>query len=203
MKMRSRSDQRSAGTSLARLRADEEQRSDVLPLASPVGHRCGHELHPRVHVREQALVELQHGRVDTPERELASSDPRLELRKHRLRVGAGQRPRLRDGHRVGESTGAPRGSRADSRPAARCTRRSRPPAVRRSARARPLARPPRRRERETAARGRLPASRPREPRHRPRAGAARRAPRAVLRGSARSPWATRSAPKRRRPGGGR
>ena len=49
------------------------------------------------------LVEVQHGRVDTPERELAASDPRLELRKHRLRVGAGQRPCLRDRHRVGES----------------------------------------------------------------------------------------------------
>ena len=45
-----------------------------------------------------ALVELEHGRVHAPERELACCDTRLELGEHRLRVRAGKRPGLWNAH---------------------------------------------------------------------------------------------------------
>jgi hypothetical protein len=46
-------------------------------------------------VAYRALDHLVHARVDAAERELAAAQPPFELRQHRARVGAGQRPRLR------------------------------------------------------------------------------------------------------------
>ena len=56
-----------------------------------------------VGVREQRLGEVERGRVDAPERDLASSDPLLEDGQERARVGAGQRdPLARHGTRLAE-----------------------------------------------------------------------------------------------------
>ena len=56
-----------------------------------------------VGVREQRVGEVERGRVDAPERDLALSDPLLEDGQERARVGAGQRdPLARHGTRLAE-----------------------------------------------------------------------------------------------------
>ncbi len=86
----------------ARLRADDEKRLHVLALASPVRDRGGHQLHARVDVQQQAPVDVQHLGVDASQRELTALDALLELREHLLRVGARQRPGVRDGNCLDE-----------------------------------------------------------------------------------------------------
>ncbi len=88
----------------ARLRPDHEHSAHVLALARPVGDGRSEEVHPRVDVEEQLLVDLQHRRVHASQRQLTACDARLELRKHRLRVHARKRSRLRDRAGSGQLT---------------------------------------------------------------------------------------------------
>ena len=46
------------------------------------------EVGPRVHVREEGLVDLEDVGIDSTQRELAAHDALLEQRDHRLRVDA-------------------------------------------------------------------------------------------------------------------
>ena len=50
----------------------------------------------------RALVDLEHARVDAAQRVVGRGEPALELGQVGLRVGAGERPRLRDGDRLAE-----------------------------------------------------------------------------------------------------
>ena len=203
MRMRSRSDQRSAGTSV---RACEPTRSSACTSSLSRAQSVTAAVISSIRVltfSKQALVDLQHRGVDAAKRELAARDARLELagaspscrRPAAARSAARPLPRraLGAGRRVtsGQSTGSTmqtscRGG-AQSGDHTVTGARSTDPSS----------------STGNGSSSRLPASRPREPRHRPRAGRARRARRASLRGSARAPSASRSARTRRRRGGSR
>ncbi len=121
------------------VRADDHRRSQIVALPCPVGDGCGHEVHARVDVDEDGLVELQHLRIDPAQRKLAVSDPLLEEREHRLRIDARQRACLRDGTRMRRDRRVRRSSRAGSRSAARVPRRAARHATRPARRGRALA----------------------------------------------------------------
>jgi hypothetical protein len=71
-------------------------------LLCPVGDCRCQAIHSRVDVEEELLVHIEHVRVHASERELAVRHPAFELGEHRLRVGTGKRPRLRDRARLRE-----------------------------------------------------------------------------------------------------
>ena len=83
----------------AGLGADDDGSPHVGALRRPLGNGSGDELRAGVDVREQAIVELEHGLVDAAERELARRHSLFQGREQRPRVHAGKRPGLRHGAR--------------------------------------------------------------------------------------------------------